>query len=364
VLSSLIGFLIAISIIVFVHEMGHYLAARSIGVKILEFSIGFGKSLFTFKDKHGTKWKISSIPLGGYVKMFGDTGPSSSKAIKKLSKLPKEIQNQSLAMQAPIKRMYIAFAGPFANYLLSFLIFSSFFFFNGEIFVSNQISNVLENSPAYYAGLKAGDRIISVNNRKTASFEKIYNYISINPNMEIDLEIDRSGSIFKSRLKTEAKEIKDKKGNVLGRVGSIGVYSSEPESRNLDIISSTAKSFDYLVTMSLMTFESITQMITGARPLTELRGTITIADHSGKNLEKGFVQFALFIAMISVNMGFINLMPIPVLDGGHIIFCFYEILVGRPPSARMKAILNGFGMLVIIFMFVISTSNDIKALLF
>ena len=363
-LSSLVGFLIAISLIVFVHEMGHYLAARSLGIKILEFSIGFGKSLFTFKDKHGTKWKISSIPLGGYVKMFGDTGPSSSAAISQLSKFPEELKRQSFAMQSPLKRAYVAFAGPFANYALAFVIFCAFYSFFGERYISNQISNIAENSPAYASGLKAGDKIISINNRKTNDFEKIYNYISMNPNAEINLEIDRLGSIFSVKTKTTSKEIKDENGKLLGVIGSIGIYSTEPEIRSLDIFEASAKSFDYLISMSLLTFDSISQMIIGQRSLDELKGTLTIADYSGKNLERGWVHFIFFIAMISINIGFINLMPIPVLDGGHIIFCFYELLVGRPPSVKMQKILNGFGMLIIIFMFVISTSNDIKALLY
>lgn len=362
--SSLIGFFIVITVIVTIHEFGHYLAARSVGVRVTEFSVGFGPAILSFKDRIGTIWKLCFIPLGGYVKMYGDLGIASTQKINPLKKLPKSVQNQTFSMKSPLQRGYIAAAGPFSNYLLSFLILFYFNFSHGRLMIDNSVSSVQENSPAYLSGIKSGDRIISVNGVSTQTFDKIYNQISLLPNTSVNLTIERNGLNLKKTLMTSSREYKDKKGRVLGKIGVIGVAASTPEIIDVGLLSASYYTIDDLYTISSLTFKALKQIFTGERSVSELRGAITIADISGEKLYSGLESFVLFVAMISINIGFVNLMPIPVLDGGHIMFCVYEMITSRRPSDFVQSVLNKIGLAIIIFMFVISTSNDIKALLF
>lgn len=361
--SSFLGFVVVISIIVFVHEFGHYLAARICKVRVLEFSIGFGKSIFEFYDKNKTKWKVGYIPLGGYVRMLGDSNAASSRDDNYIKKLSVEEKSETFHLQSPMRRMFIALAGPFANYLLSFCIFFGILFVNGKYKIDNIVSEVIINSPAEISGIKSGDKIASINNSKTPTFDKIYTYVALRPNQLLNFEIERNGVSRFIDIKTTQREIKDSNGKVLGIVGVLGIKPNMPKFYELNIIESAISAFDEIISISLATFTSLSQMITGTRSLDELRGVVTIAEQSGDNISQGFYSFILFVAMISINIGFVNLLPVPFLDGGHVVFCLYEIVTGKAPSERASKILNSLGMIFIIFMFVISTSNDIKALI-
>ncbi len=361
--SSLIGFLIVITIIVLIHEMGHYLAAKVCGVRVLEFSIGFGKSIFQFYDKHNTKWKIGFIPLGGYVKMYGDAGLASNADNVLLHAISDVDKSKTFAFQSPLRRMFIAFAGPLSNYLLSFVIFVGFLLVYGKVSINNTIGEIIENTPAYHSGIKSGDKIISIDGSSTPSFDKIYAYVSLRPNQIMELEIERNEIIQKLEIKSSQREIKDSNGKVIGIVGILGISPSDPKHIELNIFDAMYHSVDDIITISKMTFTSLGQILFGTRPLDDLRGIVTIADQSGSSLSSGVQDFLIFIAMISINIGFVNLLPIPLLDGGHIILCLYEIITGRAPNDRVIGLLNSFGIVFIIFMFVISTSNDIKALI-
>ena len=363
-LTSILSFLLVITIIVFIHEMGHYLAARSVGVRILEFSIGFGKALFKLKDKHGTTWKICPIPLGGYVKMYGDAGVASNADFEKLKQLPEQERKQTFSMQPPLNKAYIAAAGPFANFFLAFVIFFSFSLFSGRYYIPNKVASVQQNSPAEKAGIKIDDKIIEIDGTETNSFDKIYNKVSLYPNTILSIKIERKGITHNMKIKTAEKQVKDKNGKIAGRVGVLGIASKEPELQNLGILDALYYAIDDVSSIISTTYHALLQMVSGARSLDELRGTITIADHSGTTLTQGLFSFIFFIAMISINIGFVNLLPIPLLDGGHILFAFYELIIGKPPSEEVLSVVHKIGMAIIIFMFVISTSNDIKALLF
>ncbi len=360
-LTSIFGFLLVIAIIVFIHELGHYIAARLCGVRVLEFSIGFGKSLFQIKDSHNTIWKICAFPLGGYVKMYGDQNIYSNHT---LTSHALRLEKEAFAFQSPIKRALIAFAGPLANYLLAGIIITLLYYSFGKNIVSTEIGKVLENSPAVEAGIVKDDKILAIDNKEILSFDEIYHHVSLIPNTLIKLKILRNDEIININLKTGEREIKDQNGKILGKVGVIGVMSKEPVHIDLNLFSAISYALNDITAISKMTLISLKQIITGTRSTSEIRGTLTIANESGKNLESGLIDFVAFIAMISINIGFINLLPIPVLDGGHIMYCFYEIIARRKPSANLMNLMNKFGIILIIFIFVISTSNDINALLF
>lgn len=362
-LNSILGFFIVITIIVTIHELGHYIAARLVGVKITDFSIGFGPSLFSYKDKRGTLWKFAPILLGGYVKMLGDKNIASSNDYEKIQKLPKSLRDQSFTLQTPLNRAFIAFAGPFANYVLAFIIFVTFNFMYGRYHLPNVVDIVVENSPAMNAGLKSGDKIISVNGKSTPTFDKIYNQVSLLPNQEVDVVIERYGIEYEKIVKLSAREERDKRGELLGKVGVLGIRVSKPEIMDLGILKSIYYALDDIYSISAMTIKALAQIVKGTRPMDELRGTITVAEISGEKMNDGIISMLLYIAIISINIGFINLLPIPILDGGHIILCFYEMLFKSRPSKKISYILNLIGITIIIFMFVISTSNDIKAIL-
>lgn len=361
-LTSIFGFLLVIAIIVFIHELGHYVAARLCGVRILEFSIGFGKSLFQIKDSKNTIWKICAFPLGGYVKMYGDLNIYSDHDIN--DSFTKNSKNETFAAQSPIKRGFIAFAGPLANYILAAIIITSLYLSYGKNIVSSEVGDIAKDSPAMNAGILKNDKILAIDGESISSFDQIYHHISLIPNTIITLKILRNEKIIKMDLKTAEREIKDENGKILGKIGIIGVMSKEPTHLELNLSSAFLYALNDLKTISVMTFTSLKQIITGIRSASEIRGTLTIANESGKNLQNGFIDFITFIAMISINIGFINLLPIPVLDGGHLLYCLYEIIAQKKPSKNFVTIMNKFGVILIIFIFVISTSNDINALLF
>jgi regulator of sigma E protease len=225
------------------------------------------------------------------------------------------------------------------------------------------VGEVQENSPAYNVGVKEGDRIKSINGNSTDSFEEIYSYVSLNPNKKLKLAILRHEQVMEIDIICGEREIKDSNNKVIAKVGILGIKSEKPKLEQLNILDSALAGVNDIIIISRMTFTALVQIFAGDRSLDEIRGTISIAEQSGSSLEGGVLSFFMYIAMISINVGFVNLLPVPILDGGHIVLCLYELVLCRRPGPKIQAILNGVGLVFIIFLFVISTSNDIKALL-
>ncbi|MCC8371685.1 MAG: RIP metalloprotease RseP [Rickettsia endosymbiont of Pseudomimeciton antennatum] len=361
---SIFGFILTISLLVFIHEFGHYYVAKMFGVKVEEFSIGFGKELFSKIDKDGVKWKICALPFGGYVKIYGFDPATLEK--------PKSCENNSLEHPNPAhyaflsKPLYAQFliiaAGPIANYLLAILIFTTIYFSHGQVEIPPIIGEVVANSPAELAGLAKNDKIIIVNNNKINSFADLQSNLLTNGSKPLQLLVERNGEVIDISIIPIEKEL-DKRPNL--KRPYIGIIAkNEPIYIKMNIFQSIYQGSIDAIYISNLILKHFGQMLIGTESLNGISGPITIAKESGKSLEQGVANFALFIAMISINLGLLNLLPIPVLDGGHLAFIIYQTIFGKTLSGAIKNVILRLGMGIIIFLIVISLSNDIKNLVF
>jgi len=355
---TFISFIVVLSIVVFVHEFGHFWVARKCGVKVESFSIGFGPEIFGWFDKFGTRWKISWIPFGGYVKMFGDVDPSSfgpSEEVKKMSDEEKKIAFYS---QPLYKRFAIVFAGPASNYIFGVLLLSVLFMINGQPYTSTKIAQIVENSAASKAGLMIDDKIISIDGEKTKSFEDIKRIIALNTGEKINVIVLRSGEKQELKVTPKIVEVNDRFGGK-HKKGRLGIISKERDFRELGISESIRESFIEIYNLTTMTLNGVGQMIMGVRSAKELGGPLRIAEMSGKVAKDGIFSFFWFIVVISVNLGLINLFPIPLLDGGHLFFYIAEGLRGRPLSERVQEYGARVGAMIVISLMVFATWNDL-----
>jgi regulator of sigma E protease len=354
---TVIGFILSISILTFIHEFGHYYIAKSFGVAIEEFSIGFGKELYARVDKEGVRWKICAIPFGGFVKMYGYANPISIN-ITTVANIDKAFYTKPLHA-----RFFIVVAGPLANYLLAIVIIAGFYFSFGSVEIPAIISEVEQNSPAEKSGLQVGDKIIEADGKKINKFSDLQKRIIINPNQPIHLLVDRHNELIRLPI-TPINNLQNKNSQKM-KIGYIGIRAeNKPNHINMGFLRSCYQSVIDVVDMSGLTLKALGQIVTGKRSLGEIYGPFTIAQESGNALSHSPLDFILFIAMLSVNLGLINLLPIPILDGGHLALIIYEAIAQKAPSQLVQNILLRAGMLIIIFLIVISISNDIKTLIF
>lgn len=352
---SIFGFIITISILVFIHELGHYLVARFFNVKIEEFSIGFGKELIGITDSKGVRWKICLLPLGGYVKIYGYDRTLIDKTI--------EI-NEKVAFYAKscLERFLIVAAGPIINYLLAIIIFSGFFLYFGKTEIPPIIEEVLASSPAEKAGLREGDKIVKINNNLIKDFRYIQKEILINGLNSSNFLIERKGEEFTVNI-TPKEIITSSANEKVRKTLRIGIMPrNELISTKMGILSSISEATYSTIDLSALTLKALSQMFLGKRSVSEIGGPVAIAKESGKSIEQGIEMYLFFIAMLSVNLGLLNLLPIPVLDGGHLIFILYEAITGKSPNTKARNILLQIGAMIIISLIIISVSNDIQNL--
>ncbi len=359
IFQSIISFIAIISVIVFIHEFGHYWVAKKCGVMIESFSIGFGKEIFGWNDKSGTRWKLSLIPLGGYVKMYGDENAASVPDKEKISQMAEEEKKKSFHMQALWKRFLIVLAGPLANYIFAIIILAFFFLSYGKPNTSNVISTIQENSVAEKFGLKEGDKIISLGGKKIKTFEDIRSVVSMHPAIEISISYERAGVITNSKITPEKKVTKDIFGDEV-EVGLLGIGSSKMEYKKLGFVNSISSATYEVYDLSVRTLQAVGQIIVGQRSADQISGILRIADYSGKSVEKGFKVVFWFMAVLSVNLGLVNLFPIPMLDGGHLFFYIIEGLRGKPLPEKMQEYFFRFGYAVLIGLMLLATFNDLK----
>ncbi|KJW03588.1 RIP metalloprotease RseP [Rickettsia endosymbiont of Ixodes pacificus] len=353
---SIIGFIITISILVFIHEFGHYCIARYFNVKVEEFSIGFGKELIGITDKKGVRWKICLIPLGGYVKIYGYD--------RSLMDKTEEI-NEKVAFYAKscLERFLIVAAGPLINYLLAVIIFAGFYCYFGKAEIPPIIGDVVASSPAERVDLREGDKIVKVNDKSVKDFGDVQKEILINGFSPSTLTIERKNEEFIVNIMPQEIIISPPEEKKVKKTLRIGIIAkNEPIYTKIGILGGFWEAINTTIDMSALTLKAISQMIVGKRSFDEIGGPVAIAKESGKSIAGGGQMYLLFIAMLSVNLGLLNLLPIPVLDGGHLVFILYEAITNKLPNPKTKNILLQLGAIIIIFLIIISVSNDIQNL--
>lgn len=355
VVNYIISFALVISVIVFVHEFGHYIVARLCGVRATDFAIGFGKRLFGFTDKYGTEWKICAIPLGGYVKFLGDIDPAS------LNVSDEEFKPQDskyLFHTKPLwKKSLIVAAGPFANYLLCFLIFTVLAYSSGILISSNIINKVMPGSVAQKAGMLPQDVIVEVNKQPISSFNDVELLVVSSPGIELNFTIKRGNDLFDLPITPERVSIKN--GNKEVVIGRIGVQSGGVTHQELNLLDAANYSFSQIIMISKVTLKAIGQIFQGQRSIDEMEGPLSIAKMSADSIQLGFKAVLWLIAMLSLNIGLLNLLPVPVLDGGHLLFYVIETMVGKKlvVSIQKYAIFIGMCFLIALSLYVLV--NDI-----
>lgn len=363
----IVPFLVLLGVLVFVHEFGHFIVARKLGVSVSAFSLGFGKELWSREDKKGTVWKISAIPLGGYCQFLGDADESSSTSEVDLSKYTKEEQKHLFVTQSPYKKLAISVAGPLFNYLFAFITFFGLFFFIGAYDLPPVVSDVIEDSPAQKAGIMKDDVILEINNNEIKNWDDISKEISISIN-DATLKIKRNDTILElvvplADIEYAADETeKPIKRRMIGIKGEAKRFNVVKD--NFNFGASFKKAAIEVYSVTDMTLRGIGQMLTGERSGEDVGGIIRIAEMSGDiSKSRGFLDFLYFMALLSINLGLLNLFPIPLLDGGHVVIYLLEIVSGRELNNKFKDYLFKVGLGFILFLMVFATWNDIKHLI-
>lgn len=356
----IVPFIVLLGILVFVHELGHYLMAKFTGVKVAEFSLGFGKKLWGFRDRSGTEWKLCAVPLGGYCKFLGDGDAASS--TDEAVELPEEEKKYAFAYQNPFKKLAIVIAGPGANYLFAILIFAGVFFFMGKVDFPAVVGDVIEGGAAQAAGVLKGDRILKVNGKTVDSFAQVRQEVELNTNPEVSLEIKRGDEIISLAfpLKSIPLEVENNQAAeakpMLG-IQSLNVVEVTPE--DVSVIEALTDASKETWRITVMTLRGVGQMIAGKRSSEEVGGIIRIAEMSGDiTKSSGGLDFLIFMALLSINLGLINLFPIPLLDGGHVVIYLIEIFTGRELNERVKDYVFRFGLFLIVSLMLFATYND------
>mgnify|MGYP003951404497 CR=1 FL=1 len=355
-------FLILLTVIVFVHEMGHYLIARINGVKVDVFSIGFGSEVFGWYDKLGTRWKICIIPLGGYVKFFGDANLASSLSDKSIQKLNKKDLYKTFISKSLLQKSAIVFAGPLANFIFAIIVFFLLFMVNGvvkDVTVLNVVDNVVTGSPAYKSGFTTDDIIVKIDNINTNNFSDIKEIVEKNPNNELAITIIRYGREKILLVTPELKEIVNFEGekSYVGRIGIAPKFEINYE--NIGFLASIKKAFSDTFIFTYKTFEGISEILTGKRSASELGGPIMIANVAGEAADNGIQNFLFIMAIISINLGLINLFPIPLLDGGHLFLFLIQALKGSPINENFLKYYSMLGLVILIGLMILVNYNDL-----
>ncbi|MCX7283005.1 MAG: RIP metalloprotease RseP [Novosphingobium sp.] len=360
ILTTILAFLLVLGPLVFIHELGHYLVGRWFGVKADVFSIGFGKELAGWTDKRGTRWKLSALPLGGYVQFAGDMNPASQPSADWLA-LPAEERNRTFQAKALWQRALIVLAGPVTNLLFAVLILAGFTLAYGKVVVPPVIGKIQSGSAADRAGIELGDRIVSIRGKAVDSFLEVRLEVGQNPGEPLDMVVLREGRQVELAARAEVKVESDRFGNTQ-KIGFLGIGPKSFEVVRVGPIDAAVDGVKQTGNIISMMVHGIGQIITGKREVKELGGPIKIAKYSGEQFVSGWQSFVGFAALISINLGFINLLPIPVLDGGHLAFYAAEAVRRKPvgPRGQEWAFRTGLALVMALMLFV--TINDVASL--
>jgi regulator of sigma E protease len=359
-LGYVVPFLVTLTILVFVHELGHYLVARRNGVRIEIFSIGFGPELFGWNDRTGTRWKFSAVPLGGYVKMFGDADPASMPG-EGLATMSAEDRAHSFHHKRLPQRAAVVAAGPIANFILAILLLSVIFVVKGQQFTPAEIGMVVPDSAAAAAGIKSGDVIVAIDGRNVERFETVQQIIQLNTGTPLQMVIRRDGNDLSLRVTPKVVTETDRFG-VTHQVTRLGVARNRVEYVKRDPASAVWYAGAETWNITAGTLKAVWQMIIGLRSSDEISGPIGIGRMAGEVAQGGIIAMLGFAAVLSVNLGLINLFPIPVLDGGHLLFYAAEAIRGRPLGQRAQEYGFRLGLALVLTLMVFATWNDLVRL--
>ncbi len=357
-----VPFLIVLTILVFVHELGHFLVARYNNVKVETFSIGFGAELFGFYDSLGTRWKFSAIPLGGYVKMFGEGEIITGEGKDKERNLTEEEKEVSFYHKRLGQRAAIVFAGPLANFIFAVIVLAGLFFASGAPNLLAGVGTVQSGSAAEKAGIAAGDRVIMIAGQDVKWFKDLRQIVIENPNTPLSMEVIRSNAQLTLIATPKVKVVEE--GGVEKEIGLLGITPDPKmvEYTNVGPLDAVVMGAERTYGLTVRILSAVGLMITGSVSKEELGGPLRIAQMSGQMAQGGLASMVFFLAALSINLGLINLFPIPMLDGGHLLFYFIEAIMGRPVNEKAQEYSFRFGLILVLLLMVFVTWNDLVQL--
>jgi regulator of sigma E protease len=358
----LVPFLFVLTIVVFFHELGHFLVARWCGIRVLVFSLGFGPEIAGFNDRHGTRWKISAVPLGGYVKFFGDDNAASTPDRSAAAAMSESEKKDSFVHQPVPSRAAVVAAGPIANFVLAVAIFAGIFMVVGKQTTTARIDAVQEGSAAAAAGFRPGDLVVSIDGDKIGSFSDMQRIVSVSSGEPLKIVVERDGHPVTLTATPQLKELKDNFGNV-HRLGVLGVSRSmaagDIQTHKVGPLTAVVMGAQETWFVVDRTLAYIGGVFTGREAADQLGGPIRIAQVSGQVASAGFVALIHLTAVLSVSIGLLNLFPIPLLDGGHLLFYGIEAARGRPLSERAQEVGFRIGLAIVVMLMIFATFNDI-----
>jgi len=358
----IVPFLFVLTIVVFFHELGHFLVARWAGVKVLTFSLGFGPELVGFNDRHGTRWKISAVPLGGYVKFFGDDTEASTPAAATLAAMTAEEREGSFHHKSVGRRAAIVAAGPFANFILAIAIFTCLFTFFGKPSTSARVDKVEANSAAAAAGFQVGDIVTAIDGTKIDSFSDMQRVVSVNAGDALTFTVKRGNSTVQLHGTPELREVKDPFGNT-HRMGVMGITRAtapgDAVTEKVDPVTALGLGVKETWFVIDRTLAYIGGIFTGREAADQVGGPLRIAQISGQVATIGVAALIHLAAVLSISIGLLNLFPVPLLDGGHLLFYAVEAVRGRPLSERAQEMGFRIGLGLVLMLMVFATYNDI-----
>ncbi len=366
ILNFIIPFIVLLTIVVFVHEYGHYYFARKYGVGVTDFSIGFGRELFGINDKNGTRWKFCLIPLGGYVKFFGDRNVFTQAEQAELLKKYNESDRKKLFVVKPLyQRSLIVFGGPLANFILAIIIFTLIYMFSGKDFTPAKISEVQENSPAFSSGLKVNDVITEINANKISSVLEVSTHINATTSENVEIKVLRNEQELSFIIEPKEVMSEDNLGNKVKRkiIGiKISPLNNEFDKQKLGPTKAIYYALGETWFVTKTTIKFVGSMFQGKGDSSQLGGPIRIAKITGQVAQFGLIAFLSIMAYISISLGLINLFPIPLLDGGHLMFYAFEKILGKPLSQKTQEGFFRIGLFLLFSLMFFTTFNDLKDL--
>ncbi|MCT7375641.1 RIP metalloprotease RseP [Chelativorans salis] len=361
-IGTIVPFLFVLTVVVFVHEMGHYLVGRWCGIGVRAFSIGFGPELLGFTDRRGTRWRLSAIPLGGYVKFVGDVGAASQPDAEGLDELSDEERNVAFHTQPVWKRAATVFAGPLFNFLLTIVVFAVMFAMFGRYVSEPIVAEVRPDSPAAQAGIEPGDRFVSVNGVRVETFTDVQRLVSGRAGDPLTFVLERDGRQVEAVATPEATEQTDALGNTI-KIGLIGVVNNEELGQRRMVeyspLEAVGAGIEETGSVIARTGQFLKRLVAGREDRCQLGGPVKIADMAGKAAGLGFEWLVQLVALLSVGIGILNLLPIPPLDGGHLAFYALEAVLRRPVPSQVVEVVYRAGMLVVLVFMAFVFWNDL-----